>query len=72
MEYKVLKQFVEIFKCPNCGDDFIIDGENFKCKKCGRIVLIYTDIVIFLSQDEWKDFFSKKFNFENYILDYEK
>jgi len=66
------KEFVEIFKCPDCGANLIIDGENMKCERCERIIPIYNDIAIFLSEDEWKQFFGKNFNFENFAWDEEK
>jgi ubiquinone/menaquinone biosynthesis C-methylase UbiE/uncharacterized protein YbaR (Trm112 family) len=66
------KEFIEIFKCPDCEGNLIIDGENMKCEKCERIIPVFDDVAVFLSQDEWRDFFGKNFNFENFIWDEEK
>ncbi len=67
-----IKDFVEIFKCPDCEEDLVIDGENLKCRKCDRIIPVVNGVAIFLSQKEWKEFFSKSHNFENYTMDSEK
>lgn len=55
------KQFAEIFKCPDCGNDLIIDDQNFKCEKCGRIIPVIDDVSVFLSQKEIQDFFTDEY-----------
>ncbi len=67
-----VKDFVEIFKCPYCEEDLVVDGENLKCGKCDGIIPVVNGVAIFLSQKEWKEFFSKSHNFENYTMDSEK
>lgn len=66
------REFIDIFKCPDCESDLIVDGENLQCSKCERVIPIVNGVAIFLSQKDWKDFFGKSYNFENYILDEEK
>lgn len=66
------KEFVEIFKCPDCANKLIVEGENMKCEKCGRVIPVYNGVAIFLSQEEWKEFFGKNFNFDNFTWDEEK
>jgi len=48
------------------------DETKLKCKECDEVIPIYNDVVIFLPHNDWKGFFGKNYNFENYTLDEDK
>ena len=66
------KEFVKIFQCPDCGGELVVTEDGLRCEKCERPFPIYNGVAIFVSQDEWREFFKAQCNLDNYIIDEER
>lgn len=46
--------------------------DGFRCEKCERLFPIYNGVAIFISHEEWREFFKVQCNLDNYIIDEER